>query len=55
MKKKYSCDKIKTIVPYLIEKNNKLKPAQLTGLYKTHNVFTMGTFHGGSYSWVYGE
>jgi hypothetical protein len=52
---KYSCDKIITIVPYLIKEDNTLSVAQLFGLYKNQNIFTMDTFHGGTYSWVYVE
>lgn len=51
--KKYSCDKFTVIVPYLVEENNSLSPAQLIGLYKNQNIFTMETFHGGTYSWIY--
>lgn len=51
--KKYSCDKIIVITPYLIEADNTLRPAQLVGLYKNQNIFTMDTFHGGAYSWIY--
>ena len=53
--KKYSCDKILTVVPYLIKEDNSLSAAQLVGLYKNQNIFTMDTFHGGTYSWVYVE
>jgi hypothetical protein len=53
--KKYSCNKITVVVPYLVEEDNALRPAQLTGLYKNQNIFTMDTFHGGTYSWVYVE
>ena len=53
--KKYSCDKITVIVPYLINEDNSLSAAQLVGLYKNQNIFTMDTFHGGTYSWVYVE
>ncbi len=51
--KKFSCDKISTIVPYLIKEDGSLSAAQIVGLYKNQNIFTMDTFHGGTYSWVY--
>jgi hypothetical protein len=53
--KKYSCENISVVVPYLIDNDNTLSAAQLIGLYKNQNIFTMDTFHGGTYSWVYVE
>lgn len=53
--KKYSCDKILTLVPYLVKEDNTLDATQLVGLYKNQNIFTMDTFHGGTYSWIYVE
>lgn len=53
--KKYSCDKISVVIPYFIDQNNSLSPAQLIGLYKNQNILMMDTFHGGTYSWVYSK
>lgn len=51
--KKYSCDQILAIVPYLIKDDNLYRPAQLVGLYKNQNIFTMTTTSSGTYTWVY--
>jgi len=40
-------------VPYLIDDKNKMNLAQLTALDKETHYFTIDTFHGGDYSWVY--
>lgn len=40
-------------VPYLIDENNKLHVVDLKGIDKENHYFTMYTFHGGDYSWIY--
>jgi len=40
-------------VPYFIDDKNKLHVAQLMGMDKETHYFTIDTFHGGDYSWVY--
>jgi len=40
-------------VPYLIDNQNKLHVADLGNLDKQNYYFTMSTFHGGDYSWIY--
>ena len=40
-------------VPYLIDDQNKLHAVDLGNLDKQNYSFTMGTFHGGDYSWIY--
>ena len=42
-------------IPYLINSQNKLEVADLRNIDKEDNSFTMVTFHGGSYSWIYGD
>lgn len=40
-------------VPYLINKKNKLRSVDLIENDKKNHYFTMNTFHGGNYSWIY--
>jgi len=40
-------------VPYLIDEKNKLHSVDMGGLDKENHYFTMYTFHGGDYSWIY--
>ena len=40
-------------VPYLIDEKNKLHLVNMGNLDKENNYFTMLTFHGGDYSWIY--
>ncbi len=40
-------------VPYLIDENNKLHTVDIGELDKVNHYFTMYTFHGGNYSWIY--
>ncbi|MFH1232439.1 MAG: hypothetical protein V1651_01065 [Patescibacteria group bacterium] len=40
-------------VPYLIDEKNKLHAVDIGGLDKENHYFTMYTFHGGDYSWIY--
>jgi hypothetical protein len=40
-------------VPYLIDEKNKLHLAQLTQVDREKNIFTIETFRGGDFSWVY--
>lgn len=40
-------------VPYLIDEKNKLHSVDVGGLDKENHYFTVYTFHGGDYSWIY--
>jgi hypothetical protein len=40
-------------VPYFIDYKNKLHLVDLAQINKETHYFTMQTFHGGDYSWVY--
>jgi hypothetical protein len=52
IKVKYD-SRYKLLTPYLIDQNNKLRPVDIEELNKINYYFTMSTFHGGSYSWIY--
>jgi hypothetical protein len=40
-------------VPYFIDEKNKLDVAQLSELDQENHYFTIDTFRGGDYSWIY--
>ena len=40
-------------VPYLIDEKNQLQAVDIGSLDKENHYFTMFTFHGGDYSWIY--
>ena len=54
IKVKYSSD-YNLPVPYLVDNNNKLQSVDLGNLDKQDHYFTILTFHGGDYSWVYAD
>ena len=42
-------------IPYLIDENNNLHIVTIGEIDRENHYFTMLTFHGGNYSWIYAE